>query len=43
MFRNMTNATNEKGILLSPEERVTRWAGFRREDFLGAFELLECI
>ena len=29
-FRNMTNETNEKGILLPPEQRVTRWGRFVR-------------
>jgi len=33
-FRNMTNATNARGILLSPEARVTRWGKFVRKTSL---------
>ena len=29
-FRNMTNETNEDGILLPPEQRITRWGRFVR-------------
>lgn len=33
-FRNMTNETNEHGVLLSPEERVTKWGRFVRKTSL---------
>lgn len=33
-FRNMNNATNEEGILLQPEERITKWGRFVRETSL---------
>ena len=33
-FRNMTNATNEDGILLPPEQRVTKWGKFVRKTSL---------
>ena len=33
-FRNMTNETNEQGVLLSPDERVTKWGRFVRRTSL---------
>lgn len=33
-FRNMTNETNEDGILLPPEQRVTKWGEFVRKTSL---------
>lgn len=33
-FRNMTNETNEYGILLPPSERVTKWGKFVRKTSL---------
>lgn len=33
-FRNMTNETNEHGVLLQPEERVTKWGRFVRKSSL---------
>ncbi len=33
-FRNMTNATNERGELLPPSERVTKWGQFVRKTSL---------
>ena len=33
-FRNMTNETNEEGILLPPEQRVTKWGRFVRKTSL---------
>lgn len=33
-FRNMTNATNERGELLPPAERVTKWGEFVRKTSL---------
>ncbi len=33
-FRNMTNERNEKGILLPPEKRVTKWGKFARRTSL---------
>lgn len=33
-FRNMTNETNEEGILLPPDERVTKWGKFVRRTSL---------
>ena len=33
-FRNMTNETNEHGVLLPPEERVTKWGRFVRKTSL---------
>ena len=33
-FRNMTNETNAKGILLPPEQRVTKWGKFARRTSL---------
>ena len=36
-FRNMTNETNEKGILLPPEKRVTKWGKIVRKTSLDEF------
>ena len=33
-FRNMTNETNDQGILLPPEERITKWGKFVRRTSL---------
>ncbi len=33
-FRNMTNETNEEGILLPPSKRITRWGRFVRRTSL---------
>lgn len=33
-FRNMTNETNENGVLLPPSERVTKWGKFVRKTSL---------
>ncbi len=33
-FRNMTNETNEQGILLPPSKRVTKWGQFARRSSL---------
>ena len=33
-FRNMTNETNEDGILLPPEQRITKWGSFVRKTSL---------
>lgn len=33
-FRNMTNETNEHGVLLRPEDRVTKWGSFVRKSSL---------
>ncbi|MBR3469131.1 MAG: sugar transferase [Lachnospiraceae bacterium] len=33
-FRNMTNETNEQGVLLPPEQRVTKWGKFVRKTSL---------
>lgn len=36
-FRNMTNETNEDGILLPPERRITKWGRFVRRTSLDEF------
>ena len=45
-FRNMTNATNEYGILLPPEQRVTRWGRIVRntslDELLNFWSVLKC-
>ena len=33
-FRNMTNETNDQGILLPPSQRVTKWGNFARRNSL---------
>ncbi len=33
-FRNMTNETNKKGVLLQPEKRITKWGRFVRKTSL---------
>jgi len=33
-FRNMTNETNEEGVLLPPEQRITKWGRFVRKTSL---------
>lgn len=33
-FRNMTNETNEEGVLLPPDQRVTKWGRFVRKTSL---------
>lgn len=42
-FRNMTNETDENGVLLPPEERVTKWGRFVRKTSLDELLNFWCI
>jgi Sugar transferases involved in lipopolysaccharide synthesis len=42
-FRNMTNETNDKGELLPPKDRVTKWGNFVRKTSLDELLNFWCI